>query len=286
MNPKTNKLLIFFILVLIVIFFDNYQFLSSLTFDISKIFLLRVFPFLFIMMVLNNLLISLNFPYYLNKIFKNNIVYIFIMSLLSGSPINAVILKEMLDNKMIREKDASIILAFTTFNNPLFLYNYFHLIFHNNLIIIKLFIFIYLGNIFIFLIFKKHLGKTRNSYSYEKVSLSKAINAAIHKAITNLLNIFAIITFFYLLASILSPRLDILSTLFKGLLEITQGLNALVDLRLSTKIKELLVLVILGFAGLSIHMQISLILKNYNINYKYFYLSRLILILIPFLILL
>jgi len=38
--------------------------------------------------------------------------------------------------------------------------------------------------------------------------------------------------------------------------------------------------------GFSIHMQISTILENYNINYKYFYLSRLFLIILGIILIL
>ena len=94
-------------------------------------YILKVFPFLFIMMILNNLLLKCNFPYYFNKIFKSDKLYIFINSILSVSPINAILIKNYLDNNCINEDNASKLLCFTSFNNPLFLYNYLMLILNN-----------------------------------------------------------------------------------------------------------------------------------------------------------
>ena len=134
MNKKISNFLILCLLViLITIIFYNYSHFANLTLDISLIYLTKVFPFLFIMMVINNLLINLNFPYYLNRLVKSPALYIMIMSMISGSPLNAIIIAEFLQNKTLSEKDASLILAFTSFNNPLFLFNYFNLIFHKSI---------------------------------------------------------------------------------------------------------------------------------------------------------
>lgn len=281
MNKKTNIILIILCFILIITFFNKYFLLSSLIYDISKIFLIKVFPFLFIMMVINNILINLNLPAY----FKNSSLYIFIMSILSGSPINAVILSDFLEKKQITEEKASIILAFTTFNNPLFLYNYFNLIFKNNFIIIKLFIFIYLLNIIIFIFFYKKVS-TKISYVAHKINIGKIIITSIKKAGENILNIYFIITFFYLITSLIIVNNNVFTPLIKGLIEITTGLDSLININLTVKIKELYTLIILLFSGLSIQMQISIILEKYNINYKYFYITRILFIFSSLLVLL
>ena len=149
-----NILFIIITLFFIFILFNNYHLFSNISLEIGSIYLTKVFPFLFIMMVINNLLINLNFPYYLSSIIKSPALYIMILSIMSGSPLNAILIDSFLKNKIINEKDASIILGFTSFNNPLFLYNYFNIIFHNKEVIIKLFIIIYLTNIILYFIFR------------------------------------------------------------------------------------------------------------------------------------
>ena len=132
MNKKRiNIIFIILIYLFIYLIFKENASLSNITFLSFKMYILKVFPFLFIMMILNNLLLKCNFPYYFNKIFKSDKLYIFINSILSGSPINAILIKNYLDNNCINEDNASKLLCFTSFNNPLFLYNYLMLILNN-----------------------------------------------------------------------------------------------------------------------------------------------------------
>ena len=278
-----NIIIILLIIFFLLIILPNYYLFSKITLDIGSIYLKKVFPFLFLMMVINNLLLKLNFPYYLSFIIKNPSLYVMILSMISGSPLNAVILDKFLQEKKLNEKQASLILCFTSFNNPLFLYNYFYLIFQDKIIIIKLFLIIYLSNIIIYLFLKKKLNLNNFSFPYEENSFMQSLTSSIKEAILNMINIFATIFCFYLITSTLIKTEGLIPCLTKGLIEITQGLNSISYLNISLKIKELLVLVILQFQGLAIHIQIASILSKYNINYKYFYLSRIFLIIISFL---
>lgn len=71
MNKKNINILFNLIIFYLIfkVFFNNTLFYNSIILSL-KMFIYKVFPFLFIMMILNKMLISFNFPYYLNKIFK------------------------------------------------------------------------------------------------------------------------------------------------------------------------------------------------------------------------
>lgn len=282
MNKKNvNWLLILVTFFIIILCFKNNEILAISMQESSQIFLVKVFPFLFIMMILNGILSMSNFPYYVSKIIPNPYLYIFIVSALSGSPVNAVIINDFLEKKIITNKEASLSLCFSTLNNPLFLYNYFNIIFKNHLITSKMLLTIYFSNIIIMLfIIIRYRSNHKWNLQYIKYDKKKELIKYVTSSFNNLLNIFAIITFFKLICDILMPHNNALTILLKGFLEITQGLNLLCSILLSRKIKELLALVILSFSGLSIHMQIANILSKYNINYKYFYYSRLFLALL------
>ena len=278
MNKKRiNILIIILIYLLIYLIFKNSKVLSNITFLSLKMFILKVFPFLFIMMVLNKLLIKCNFPYYFNKIFKNNLLYIFINSILSGSPINAVLIKNYLDNKCINENDASKVLTFTCFNKPLFLYNYLYLILKSKQKVFLIISLIYFLN-FLILLFYNNKIKINENIMYRQCNLKKELFNIIYESILNLLKIMGIITFFKILLDLLLTENSAILSFLKGIIEVTTGLNSLVNLNISIKIKEIISYIIISFMGLSIHMQISAVLENYNINYKYFYLSRIFLI--------
>ena len=276
-KKKINIFIIILIYLFIYIIFRNSNNLSNITFLSLKMYILKVFPFLFIMMILNNLLIKCNLPYYFNKIFKNNDLYIFFSSILSGSPINAVILKNYLENDYITVKKASKILAYTSFNNPLFLYNYLHLILNNNYNVIKVMGILYISNFILYIYFNKK-NTSKSFIKYKEYNLKKELFNSIYESIQNLIKIMGIIIFFKIILDLLMTKESICYSLLKGLVEVTTGLNDLVNFNISIKIKEIISYIIISFMGLSIQMQMSIILEKYNIDYKYFYISRVFII--------
>lgn len=276
-KKKINIFIIILIYLFIYIIFRNSNNLSNITFLSLKMYILKVFPFLFIMMILNNLLIKCNLPYYFNKIFKNNDLYIFFSSILSGSPINAVILKNYLENDYITVKKASKILAYTSFNNPLFLYNYLHLILNNNYNVIKVMGILYISNFILYIYFNKK-NNSQSFIKYKEYNLKKELFNSIYESIQNLIKIMGIIIFFKIILDLLMTKDSICYSLLKGLVEVTTGLNDLVNFNISIKIKEIISYIIISFMGLSIQMQMSIILEKYDIDYKYFYISRVFII--------
>lgn len=286
MNKKRiNIIFIILIYLFIYLIFKENTSLSNITFLSFKMYILKVFPFLFIMMILNNLLLKCNFPYYFNKIFKSDKLYIFINSILSGSPINAILIKNYLENNNITEEDASKIICFTSFNNPLFLYNYLTLILKDSINAIKIMGIIYFTNIVIYLYFRKRI-KIKTLVKYQNYNLRKELFNIISESTFNMIKIMGIIIFFKITLDLLMTKNNIVISLLKGLVEVTSGLNSLTSLSTSAKIKEIISYIIISFMGLSIHMQISTILENYNINYKYFYLSRFFVIILGIILIL
>lgn len=284
MNKKNINILFNLIIFYLIfkVFFNNALFYNSIILSL-KMFIYKVFPFLFIMMILNKMLISFNFPYYLNKIFKKKEIYIMIMSMLSGSPINAIILNDYLKNKQINEKSASITLMFTTFNNPLFLYNYFLSNFTKKDTFILMSI-IYISNIIIYLIFKNKIVIDNKRNKFINYNKKNELFNNIYNSLESLIKIMGIIIFFKVITDLLFINESYFTSLLKGLIELTTGLNSLNNFSYSL-LKKIIALTIISFASLSIHMQISIILSSYKINYKYFYLSRILLILINIILL-
>lgn len=284
MNKKNINILFNLIIFYLIfkVFFNNALFYNSIILSL-KMFIYKVFPFLFIMMILNKMLISFNFPYYLNKIFKKKEIYIMIMSMLSGSPINAIILNDYLKNKQINEKSASITLMFTTFNNPLFLYNYFLSNFTKKDTFVLMSI-IYISNIIIYLIFKNKIVIDTNRNNFINYNKKNELFNNIYNSLESLIKIMGIIIFFKVITDLLFINESYFTSLLKGLIELTTGLNSLNNFPYSL-LKKIIALTIISFASLSIHMQISIILSSYKINYKYFYLSRILLIIINIILL-
>ena len=171
MNKIKKHLSILIIFILILLLFKYNYILKESVIDGVNIWLTKVFPSLFIMFIINDLIINLNIlkevnkfinPLF-NKLFKTsgNSSNVFLLSIFSGTPSSAFIIKEMLNNNKITLEDANKLITFTFFSNPLFLYTILSLSF-NKFIVIKIIFINYLSNIIIGFLF-------RNKYQNKKV---------------------------------------------------------------------------------------------------------------------
>ena len=241
-------------------------------------------PSLFPMIIINEILINYNFPNIIcsifyktfNKIFKlsYNGTYLFVMSIFIGTPANAILLKNMLDKQMVQIEEINKLLYVCYFSNPLFLYNMLSLIFSNKKIVLFLLVSHYLANfITLFLIRNKYQSNTDNSIKIESISLSKLLPSVIKKAFNSLIVVLGVISFYLLISDYF-----LTTTVFKGLLEITTGLNSLIINQSSSK--KILAIIIINFGGLSIFTQIKSILEDTNLNFVNYFKGRILQIII------
>lgn len=278
---KKIIILLFLTLFLLNIFrYNDIVTLSSL--KALELWRVRLFPSLFIMFIVNDLIINTD----IFKI-KNNNTLAFSLSLFSGTPTNAYIIKELYINNRISLNSANKLLLYTYFSNPLFLYNILSTIF-NKTIVFKLILIHYISNIIIsFFIKKETTYNNRNETANLKVT--KILEQSIKKSINTLLMILGTVTFFMILSNLTIKLFSLniyLEILLKGLLEITQSLNELAAITLNLELKQLLALTIISFGGISIHMQVYSILNETKINYKFFLKGRIYQTLISILLLL
>lgn len=245
-------------------------------------------PSLFPMIIINEILINYNFPSVIcsifykpfNKIFKlsYNGTYLFIMSIFIGTPANAILLKNMLDKKMVQIEEINKLLYVCYFSNPLFLYNMLSLIFSNKRVVLFLLFSHYLANfITLFLIRNKYQSNTDNRIKIESISLSKLLPSAIKKAFNSLVVVLGVVSFYLLISDYFLN-----STIFKGMLEITTGLNSLIINQSSSK--KILAIIIINFGGLSIFTQIKSILEDTNLNFINYFKGRILQIIISLLL--
>ncbi len=250
-----------------------------------NLWITKVFPSLFPMFIINEILIHTGFPNILTKLilkFTKKInpyaIYVLTLSIFSGTPTNAIILKNLVEQKSINSKDASYMLTFTFFNNPVFLFTMLSISF-DNYSVIKIIIIQYISNIIIFLLFKNKLPNNNilSNNENNKNQLSTILSISIKKSLDTLLMILGTITFYIIISTILINCLNFNSTfesILKGILEITQGLNNISLLNAPSKLKEIIATSIISFGGLSIHSQIQNIISDTNIQYKYFCIGR------------
>src|SRR5574344_591104 len=200
---KKNIIVIIFSLITIILLFMNQIEIRINVLNTSLLYLTRILPTLLPLFIISKILINYNFPYYISRLFKNNIyIYIFLLSLISGSPNNAVIIKDLLDSKQITTAAANKYIKCSFFVNPLFLYTMLSCIF-NNQITITIIVSHYLANIIIYLIrpVKKSISIKINS----KNMLNTLVDSFNHANIV-FLNMYITIIFFNIII-ILFPQI-------------------------------------------------------------------------------
>lgn len=277
-----------FSFISIYFIFKNNQEVANIIIDAVNLFFKKVFVSLFPMFILNDILINLNIPYYFYLIFNNFFLkifhtnglaaYVFFMSLISGTPSNAYILKELVNDKKLSNDEASHFLSFTYFSNPLFLIVMLRSIF-NLKTSIKIIIIHYISNLIIaFLLRNKAPQITNTTFNKQSKRNGSILIKSINKTINTLLMILGTITFYmlitYIITNLIIGKNLFFKTILSSILEITNGLNNLANINLTSKIKEIIGISTISFGGLSIHTQIKAILEETEIKYKCFFKGR------------
>lgn len=297
------------IFIMIILIFIGYEILTesesilnSVNFSLS-IFKNNIFPSLFPFFVLSNILIKCGLPEFMGNLFKgvmNKIfkikgitAFIFFMSIISGNPANAKYTRELYLENRIDKYEATKILCFTCFSNPLFILGTISLLFLNNKEVGMLILVChYIGNIFIGIGMRNyHPSKDEHN----KVSFRQAINEMHKKRISNkesfgemitnslinsintLLLILGVITSCLVITTIIDNNLNldsVLGSVLNGFIEMTQGLKYVSLEAIPLKLKCVLTVMILSFGGLSVHMQIMSILSDTEIRYLPFLCAR------------
>lgn len=275
-----------FCFISMIFIFKNNKEVASVIIEAVNLFFKKVFVSLFPMFILNDILINLNIPYYFyllfNKLFLKVFhtsglgAYVFIMSLISGTPSNAYILKELVELEKLSIEEANHFLTFTYFSNPLFLTVMLSTIF-NERTVLKIILCHYIANIVIGILIRHKAPKIVATQNFTQNKSKRSIINSINKSISTLLMILGTICFYMLLTFIVTnlfPDNLLVRTLISGFLEITNGLNNLTSLNIFIQIKEIIATAIISFGGLSIHTQIKSILEDTKMNYSYFFKGR------------
>lgn len=299
------------ILILIILLFVAYEILTesktimeSVTFSF-QIWQNNIFPSLFPFFVLSEILIYYGFVELIAELFRplmsslfwmnGAASFVFFMSLVSGFPSNAKYTCELYQKGKLNEQEATKILTFSHFSNPLFILGTVSLLFLKNKEVgLLILICHYFTNIIIGFLFR---GYYKSETTNEKVSLKQAIlkmhekrihndktfgqmiTTAITNSIQTLLLILGTVTMFLLLTTIIDNNLnlnDLYQSTLNGFIEMTQGLKYVSMLGIPLKVKSVLTVMILSFGGLSVHMQVISILSDTKIKYLPFLTARIL----------
>ena len=279
MKKTLNTIVVLVTLLLFILYLLNSKFIIKSFLDYTDIFITKLAPFTF----LNILLISILIDYNLLDLLpiKNSGLYVFYLSLLSGFPSGAIYTKEMFEKGLIDKSTSNNILTYSHFPNLLFMFGTVNLIINDISICIKIFISVFISNFIIYLFSNKSIynNKMINNNSFSNI-LSKNIN----KSFKNIILIYGISIFFYLISCIIFKYISFNTysyVFISGIFDLLKGIFTIS--LINNDIKYFFVLFFISFGGISIHMQVKSIINN-KLSYKYFFIGRIISTIISFFI--
>ena len=274
MINKIKKVSIVLLIILIII---RRPIIIGAVLESINIWITNIFPSLFPFLIISDLIISTDLintitkyiGFIFNKVFKMSKYssYVFIMSLISGCPSNAKYIKDLLDNNLINKDEAVKVLSMSLLYNPILILTITsYLTMEDSIMILIL-------NIIINLIIGFINRGVYCDYDNNKELIPKdfSIILSISKAIDTLLLILGALVLFNTLSSLITYN----HPLIKGIFEITNGIKEINFIN-NYDNKLIFTGILMSFGGLSIHLQIKSILKNYNLEYSLFYKSRII----------
>lgn len=293
-----NKLIflfLFIILTLEVLFYPNI--IMPEIYNSLILWSTKVVPSLLPFFLLTHFLMNYGLTNILSELFKpimklfktnSNNAFIFIMSILTGSPSNAFFACEAINNCLIDENDATKILMFSQFASPLFILGTVYNSLNNRKLCIIILVVTYITNIILALIFRNY----NTNSNYEKVSIKniknslnknisfgKILSNSIHKTFDTLLIILGSICFFNIVSISLKQLFslnEIHYAFISGLLEMTQGINNVCLLSIPISLKTILITIFLSFGGFSIHSQVLSITSDTKIKYLPYLVARIL----------
>lgn len=241
----------------------------------TNLFITKLFPSSFIIFIFSSLLIDYGIIQLLSSTKINgNIIYVSLMSLISGFPSGVKYTKELLDKNLISPKTANYLITYTHFPNPIFLLGPISSILTKPLAL-KLLMIIIISNTIIAIIFKPKketftLPKTSNT------SFATSLKKATYASLKTLTIVYSSSLFFYLISIIITKyiSLDPLNyVILNGLFDLTQGIFSSPIIS-SITTRAIVILFFLSFGSISIHIQTKSIIADTSINYNKYLLGR------------
>lgn len=290
---KDNNFIIILLILFLFLILKNSNLVINTSILSFNIWIKTVFPSLFPFFVISGILINYGFVSVLANILKKPFHFLFkisssasfvlVMSIISGFPSNAKYTKELLEKNMITKEEASKIILFTHFSNPLFILGALANVFLKNYKAALLVLIIHYSINFIIGIIFRNYNVSNSNIENNNCNISNNFGYAFTNSIINSINtlllILGTITIFLIFTNLISSFFKnnfFLFSLINSFMEMTQGLNYICNLNISLKIKTILSSMILSFGGLSVHMQVISILSDYNIKYLPYLFARLL----------
>jgi len=261
------------IFTLLILYIKDSNLIINEFLSYTNIFITKLFPSVFIIYILSDLLINYGIIKLLKKITKYpTTIYILLISLISGFPSGPKTIKDLNNKEFISEEESNKLIKFTHFPNPIFLFSTISLITKNISII---YISIIISNLIILIINKP---KSNNKLpNIKEQDFTTTLSNSIIKTLKIIILIYGTSIFFYLISVIILKYLNNqdLYILINILFDLTKGITT-TSLINNQILKDLVIILLLTISPLNINIQIKSILSDTNIKYINFIKGRII----------
>lgn len=269
--------MITFIILILILF--NKEIVSNTIITSFYIWFNTLVPSMLPMFILSDILINYNFISFIpdkitniiSKIFNisKEAVLVLFISLIAGFPSNGTAIKTSYDLKLISKEEASHLLLFVHFANPLFILQTIGIFYlKNNSFGIIILISHVLSAFLIGIILRNKNHPTKDNYiskNNKSQSFTTIFSSSIKKSINTLLMVSGTVTSFLIISTLICHIFDLnvyLETFVKSTLEMTMGLSSLSNLLICDIYKVVLSTAIISFGGLSIHLQVASVIDD------------------------
>ena len=279
MKKYSNLIIVMITFIILILILFNKEIVSNTIITSFYIWFNTLVPSMLPMFILSDILINYNFIYFIpdkitniiSKIFNisKEAVLVLFISLIAGFPSNGTAIKTSYDLKLISKEEASHLLLFSHFANPLFILQTIGIFYlKNNSFGIIILISHVLSAFLIGVILRNKNHPTKNNYiskNNKSQSFTTIFSSSIKKSINTLLMVSGTVTSFLIISTLICHIFDLnvyLETFVKGTLEMTMGLSSLSNLLICDIYKVVLSTAIISFGGLSIHLQVASVIDD------------------------
>ena len=275
-----SNLTLTLLFTILIIYLLNSTIIINEFINYTNIFITKLFPTTFIIYIFANILINYQIINKLETLFqsKASIIYIIIMSMISGFPSGPKYIKNLLNKNYIDLKTANYLIYFTHFPNPLFILGTVQNIINNKETTYIILISIILSNLLISITLPFPEQSIKTLPKFQTKSFSNILSQAIMDSLKISILIYGTSIFFYLISILITNYLNLPIYLYIPIMaffDLTKGIT-LASLIKNKLIQAIFIIIITTLSTLSIHIQTKSILTDTNIKYKNFIIGRII----------
>lgn len=208
----------------------------------------------------------------------------FVLGILSGYPLGAVTACQLYENRYLSETETERLLAFCNNSGPLFILGSVGVALYASP---KIGILLYLAHIlasltvgFLFRFYKKkEYHALPATIQNPERSFGEIFSIVIKNSIQNILIVCAAILFFSVAANLIMQYITVtpwLKSTLTGLIEFATGSIGIAHSALALPYKLVLSSLIVGFAGLSVHMQVMGVISQHKLSLKPYIIGKIL----------